>query len=95
MKSLSSRLYWVCHHSNNEKLNEFVSHFVQNQNSLQTITDRLSHMVSSIRDTKDLIERGKVENQTLRDISEVFKSAENESVFPDEETVNESRVFEL
>lgn len=95
MEALSSRLSWVCHHSNNENMNEFVSHFVENENSLQTLTDRLSHMASSIRDTKELVERGRVENQTLRDIALVFKSAENESVYPDEESVNESRVFEL
>lgn len=64
-------------HSAMTHMGEFASNFIEMENHLQTLRNRLLYLVSASQETEESVSKGRVESQTLKDLnSDVQEVAE-------------------
>jgi heme oxygenase len=91
MSNVALKMNEMKNHAAIDDMGEFSTNFIDTEKYLRDLMNQSLFLESQVVDIKEKTERGLVKKETYKDITQEFNKMESESVFPDDESVAESR----
>jgi heme oxygenase len=91
MSNVALKMNEMKNHAAIDEMGEFSTNFIDTEKYLRDLMNQSLFLESQVVDIKEKTERGLVKKETYKDITQEFNKLESESVFPDDESVAESR----
>jgi hypothetical protein len=91
MSNVALKMNEMKNHAAIDDMGEFSTNFIDTEKYLRDLMNQSLFLESQVVDMKEKTERGFVKKETYKEITQEFNKLESESVFPDDESVVDSR----